>query len=100
MKYFSTDLGGVTLIEPDASRMRQILDTVANCTEDYPEVFLTHSSGITISYRNGGILIREENEEVTGTLAGIHVEAALEAWQLLASNNLEELDGLPWNKPA
>ena len=97
MEFFTTDLDGVTRMVPGPVERRRILATVEEAEgEDYPEVYLTSSTGIVLGYRRGGILTWEEGGEVLRTMAGIHPNQAAEAWTLLAGSNLEALRGLPW----
>ncbi|MEX0325358.1 MAG: hypothetical protein AB3N33_04645 [Puniceicoccaceae bacterium] len=97
MEFFTTDLDGVTRMVPAAAERRRILDSVEDALEaDYPEVYLTSSTGIVLGYRRGCILVWEEAGEVIRTLAGVPPDRAAEAWTFLAEGDLEALQALPW----
>ncbi|MEX0332543.1 MAG: hypothetical protein AB3N64_14095 [Puniceicoccaceae bacterium] len=97
MEFFTTDLDGVTRMEPGAVDRLDILTSVEEAVEaDYPEVYLTSGKGIVLGYRRGGILLWEEEGQVLRTLGGISPAKAAEAWTLLAGGEVEALQALPW----
>jgi ribosomal protein L16 Arg81 hydroxylase len=97
LEFFTTDLDGITLVNPGEPERRRILESVTmESGSDFPEVYLSLEKGPVISYRAGGCLLWEENGEVRQFINGVTVEAALKAWNQLASGNLAALNDLPW----
>ncbi len=100
MQYFTTDLDGVTMVDPPAGVRRQILASVDKEEEaDYPEVFLTVPSMVVLAYRRGGYLLWENEGEVVRSMAGVGLDRAEEAWSLAVEGNLDALEALPWRDP-
>jgi len=98
MDFFTTDLNGVTLIEPEEVDRSGILKTVEDSHDDYPEVYLTHQSGTVVSYRRGGFLIREDQGEVSGIISSGSMDLAKSAWDYLSKGDIAGLDSLPWEE--
>ena len=101
MQYFTTDLDGVTMVDPPAGVRRQILASVQGEEEaDYPEVFLTVPATIVLAYRRGGYLLWEDEGEVIRSMANVGLDRAEEAWNMALEGDLERLQALPWQEPA
>lgn len=97
MEFFTTDLNGLTLINPEREDRRQLLESVLKEPDaDYPEVYLTTDEGTVIGYRTGGVLFQEEDGEITRFIADCSVELADKVWTALATGREEALDDLPW----
>ncbi|NDV61412.1 hypothetical protein G0Q06_03005 [Puniceicoccales bacterium CK1056] len=97
MEFFTTDLNGLTLINPEREDRRHILESVLQDPDaDYPEVYLTTDVGIVIGYRTGGVLFQEEDGEITRLIADCSLDAAEKVWTALATGREEALDELPW----
>lgn len=100
MDFFTTDLDGVTLINPDEDARRAILESVGAETDaDYPEVYLTSGDGVVLGYRTGGVLFQEEEGEIVRLIRGVDIGMAARAWSMLAAGDEEALEGLPWTDP-
>lgn len=98
MEFFTTDLNGLTLINPDREDRRRILESVLEDPEaDYPEVYLTTEAGTVIGFRTSGVLFQEEEGEITRILPNCSIEAAEKVWTALTSGREEALDELPWH---
>ncbi|MEX0323850.1 MAG: hypothetical protein AB3N63_16945 [Puniceicoccaceae bacterium] len=97
MQYFTTDIAGITLMNPDPSQRRDVLKSLEDGIDaDYPEVFLNIDSGIVLGYRSGGFLAWEEEGEVTRYLEGISVEMAEQIWNWLIDDNQSGMESLDW----
>ena len=100
MEFFTTDLEGVTRINPDEDARRAILESVlAGPDADYPEVYLTSADGVVLGYRAGGMLFQEEDGDIIRLIRGVDAGLAARAWTWLAAGNGEALEGLPWTDP-
>jgi hypothetical protein len=100
MKYFTTDLYGVTLVDPDADQRLDVLETAGKSIgEDYPDVYLTVAgSEPVLGYRKGGYLLWEEGGEVTRYLGNVDTNEAARIWSLLVDGDVSALEELPWVK--
>lgn len=97
MEFFTTDLDGVTLINPTLEEQRAVLRTVLDDPDaDYPEVYLTTDNGDVIGYRSGGVLFQEEDGEIARVIPDVDIDTAAKAWAWLSRGNFDELDTLPW----
>jgi hypothetical protein len=97
MDFFTTDLDGVTLINPPEEERRAILRSVLDDEDaDYPEVYLTTDDGDVIGYRAGEVLFQEEDGEIIRMIREADVDLAARAWSWLAAGNTDGLDSLPW----
>lgn len=97
MGFFTTDLDGVTLINPSEEERRGILRSVLDDPDaDYPEVYLTTDDGEVIGYRSGSVLFQEEDGEIVRVIRDADIDTAARAWTMLAAGNAEALDSLPW----
>jgi len=101
--YHTTDTRGVSEINPNAQRMRTILESVRNGEgAEHPDVWLTNDeSGWMLTYTDSGVMILEnlDNDEARPRyLRKISVTRALELWQLLAVGELRPLLELKWSK--
>jgi hypothetical protein len=98
MKYFTTDLYGVTLVDPDADQRFDVLETSEESMgEDYPDVYLTVvGAEPVLGYRKGGYLLWEEGGEVTRCLGQVDTREAARIWSLLVHGEVAALEKLPW----
>lgn len=97
MEFFTTDLNGITLINPGESERRAVLQSVLEEPEaDYPEVYLTVRDGPVIGYRPGGTLFMEEDGEIVRIIRGADLDAACRVWNLLVAGDNDALEALPW----
>lgn len=98
MRYFTTDLYGVTLVDPDADQRLDVLEaSEESMGEDYPDVYVT-VVGVqpVLGYRKGGYLLWEEDGEVTRYLSHVDTGEASRIWSLLVNGELAALKELPW----
>lgn len=99
MKFFTTDVAGITLVNPNSSQRREVLQSLEDGIDaDYPEVFLNLDSGVVLGYRSGGFLAWEEDGEVTRYLQAVSPEKAEQIWDWLVSGELEEIEALQWQE--
>lgn len=99
MEYFTTDLEGLTLLNPTEAQLRAVLQSVMDDPEaDYPEVYLTTAAGEVMGFGAHGLLFQEEDGEIVRVIRGVGLEDALHAWQALAGGQLETLEALPWKR--
>lgn len=97
MEFFTTDLHGVTLIDPPVGERRRILRSTQEETDsEYPEVFLTTGDGTVLGYGSSGMLFQEEAGEIIRVAPGVDPELAEQAWNFLIEGDLASLEALPW----
>lgn len=98
MRLYTTDLYGRTLIDPSDKERRRVLLSVLepDSAIDYPDVYLSHSTGVTLIYRQGGTLIRETETGDLYLMTDISPARAEEIWNLLAKEKWADLQALPW----
>lgn len=99
MKFFTTDVEGITLVNPDIDQRREVLMSLEDGIDaDYPEVYLNLESGIVLGYRSGGFMAWEEGGEVTRYLRGVDLAKAEQVWNWLLDGNHKEIESLPWQQ--
>ena len=97
MQFFTTDVDGMTLVDPERADRREVLDSVREDPESaFPEVYLTLSDGRVLGYRAGGTLFEEEEGEVIRMVRDVDVESAENAWEAFINGDHDKLDALPW----
>lgn len=101
MKYHTTDRDGITELSPPAERLREIIESVNEPDagdEASPEVWLSHTSGWTLSYFPSGLMLLENDHSQSEprALPGVGASLALTLWQLLANDQITELRRFPW----
>lgn len=99
MKWYSTDLDGLTEVDPDAKQRRAVLWEAERHGAEaaYPEVFLGAAGVGTVSYRVGGLMIWEQ--ETGGMELLLRVAGPGEAepvWEAVARRDLEALGSYSW----
>jgi hypothetical protein len=103
MAYHSTDVNGVTLINPDKRAMREIICSVFDADDsDYPDVSLMHESGWTLVYSDTKTLLLENAEKEDGIRFMREVSPAdtLKYWVLLSQGKIKSLLSLQWSSQA
>lgn len=99
MDYFTTDIDGLSLINPSEEEMRGLLEAAeATPDADYPEVYLTNAEEDVIGYRCGGTLFLEEAGEIVRIIRGVSLSGALRAWVSFAKGETETVESLPWER--
>jgi hypothetical protein len=97
LNFHTTDLDGLTLVNPDRAERRAILESAAaGADADYPEVYLSLDDGTVLGYRTGGILFQEEAGEVVRVIRGLAPAGADEIWTALIEGGPEALEAWPW----
>jgi len=95
-RYFSTDQNGITLVEPDEMAMRLVLIQLVEEGEDadYPDVSLTHESGLSLTVGLNWVVVleREASEDDLHYLKRNSLEDVLALWLDLAAGHLERLE--------
>lgn len=98
MEFFTTDLDGVTVINPSKEERRRVLESVIEDPDaDYPEVYLTTDDGTVLGYRTGGVIFEEEDGEIVRLMADVSVDAAEKVWTALVTGRRDALEDLPWD---
>ena len=88
MEFFTTDINGVTQINPDAAVRRRVLASVEDSDADYPEVYLSCGGGLSIGYRAGGWMTWEQDGEVVKTQSGVSLGKAGQIWNEAAKGGV------------
>lgn len=103
--HHSTDIDGVTQINPDIDQLRDLIDSLSDPeTEDYdhPDIALVHDdSGWSISlYPNGTATLEnlEDADESPRYRKGLSPERALDLWLMLADGEIDNLLSMPWER--
>ncbi len=97
MKSYSTDLRGVTVVDPDEHQRAEILAEAAAAEEaDYPEVFLSVPGVGTISYRYGGVIVWELDEGGECCLRSCELSMAETVWTHCVRGETKALAAFPW----
>lgn len=103
MSYHTTDLHGITEINPPETLMRDILASLeTDDTGDHPEVWLTHlESGWCLTALPGGTLLldNDTHDDTPRRLRGLSLRQTLDLWKLLAAGHIRELLRHPWQNP-
>ena len=101
--YHTTDMDGVSELNPNAVRMEQIiaqLDTPGFEEADHPDLSLVHdSSGWTLTLYPRGIVTfenLEDDDDHPRFMTGILRAEALRLWKSLARGDIDSLKRLPW----
>lgn len=101
--YHSTDMDGLTEINPSEATMREILarlDSPDAAEADHPDVSLIHdASGWTLSVFPSGVVTCEnlDEEDVSPRyMSSISRSQTLQMWQQLAKGEIAALLTLPW----
>jgi hypothetical protein len=100
MRFFTTDLYGQTLLDPSAPERRRLLESVIRPGPDvdYPDVYLSHAEGMTLIYREGGIMVCESPEGFLDLLREVGLEEAGRIWDLLVNEDWLALRQLRWER--
>jgi len=103
--YHSTDIDGVTIINPDIDQLRELIESLSEDEiddYDHPDVALVDDdSGWSISlYPNGTATLEnlEDADQSPRYRKGLRPEAALELWLMLADGELNSLLSMPWER--
>ena len=97
MQFFTTDLNGITLVNPDPVARREVLRSVAGQeSADFPEVYLSVDKGPVLGYRAGGILVWEEGGEVRRLLREVDVATATNIWDRAINDPSDAMPDLDW----
>ena len=98
--YYTTDLNGVTVLNPTVNQMRTVIHSLDDTHHNYIEVWLSHyESGWTMSVFPGG-LIRFENEilkQPIRQLRYIYFTKILELWLRLSRGEVDFILNMRWN---
>lgn len=101
MKWYSTDLDGLTEVDPDAEARRALLEEAERHGAEaaYPEVFLGAAGWGTISYRAGGVMLWErETDGEEWVLRGCSLSEASTIWEQLAAGDGAGLESWGWDR--
>jgi|TARA_B110000093_G_scaffold73760_1_gene80148 hypothetical protein len=101
--YHTTDMDGISELNPDEARMEQLiaqLDMPDFEEADHPDLSLVHDpSGWTLTLYARGIVTYENLEDDDDQplfMTGIARAKALQLWKSLARGDIDALNQLPW----
>lgn len=101
--YHTTDIDGITELNPTAKTMRRLLerlDSVEADEAEHPDVSLVHDgSGWSISVFPSGVVTFEnldERDEMPRYMVGMSRNAALALWLDLSCGRIDHLSSQPW----
>ncbi|MFP4166486.1 MAG: hypothetical protein ACLFUF_04870 [Opitutales bacterium] len=104
--YHTTDTEGVSELNPETGRMREILarlDEPGAEDPEHPDVTLVHDpSGWAASVYPSGIITLEnfeDEDEPPRHLPGMSRHEALTLWTKLARGEIEAVKAYPWRSP-
>jgi len=103
--YHTTDMEGVSELNPDEARMQQLiaqLEIPEFEEADHPDLSLVHDpSGWALTLYPRGIVTYEQLEDDDGQplfMTGIGSAQALQLWKSLARGDINALKQLPWQR--
>lgn len=103
--YHSTDVDGITEINPDIDSLRALINSLedpALVDYDHPDVSLVHDdSGWSIAYYPNGIAVFENlSDDDTSPRYQSHIrpDKALELWTMLADGEISALLAMRWQR--
>lgn len=103
--YHTTDIDGITEINPDIHKLRELIDSLSDAEMDdyeHPDVALVDDrSGWSISlYPNGTATLEnlEDEDESPRYRKGLSAETCLELWTMLADGEIESLLAMRWER--
>ena len=102
--YHTTDMDGISELNPDAARMQELieqLDLPSIDESDHPDLALVHdASGWTLTLYPTGVVTFENFDDDDDTqpryMTEVERDKALHLWQALARGDIEALKDLPW----
>lgn len=101
--YHTTDMDGVSELNPDEARMEQLiaqLDMPDFKEADHPDLSLIHDpSGWVLTLYPAGIVTYENLDDADDHprfMTGIFKAKALQLWKSLARGEIDSLKQLPW----
>lgn len=103
--YHSTDIDGISELNPDETRMRELiaqLDNLEYADSEHPDVSLIHdNSGWALTIYASGIVTFEnldDPDDCPRFLSKVSRDAAFELWRALARGGFEYLNARPWRR--
>jgi hypothetical protein len=101
--YHTTDMDGISELNPDPKRMKELISTLDMSDfedADHPDLSLMHDpSGWFLTLYASGIVTYEhvnDGDAQPRYMTGISRNKALHLWQSLAKGEIEALEQLPW----
>jgi len=99
MAYHTTDVNGVTLINPEESALKEIICSVFDADDsDYPDVSIMHESGWMLVYADTQTLVLENQNKEDGVrfIREVTPDEVLKYWMMLADGDIDSLLELRW----
>jgi hypothetical protein len=101
--YHSTDVNGITELNPTAEKMRELLDSLdaRDAYEaEHPDVSLVHdASGWSLSVFPSGVVTLDnlnEDDDIPRFMSGVTRNQALELWLELSRGKIQQINSRPW----
>lgn len=101
--YHTTDADGISELNPDADKMRELLDGLdsgAAHEAEHPDVSLVHdASGWSLSVYPSGVVTFEnldEPDDVPRFMSGVTRNQALELWLELSRGEIRQVNSRAW----
>lgn len=96
-KYYTTDLEGITRLEPSRSEQRELISELMRDGLAAGDVWLAHTaSGWSLSVFPSGLVQLERPGKTLRELGPLRLPQILNLWGLLAQGELATLDREPW----
>ena len=100
--YHTTDAQGISELNPDADKMREILsslDSAESAEEEHPDVSLVHdATGWSISVFPSGIITLEnlDSDEPPKFMSDVSRRDSLQLWIDLSKGKITRILSRPW----
>jgi len=101
--YHTTDMHGVSEINPDTGRLRELIDALDNAENSdapHPDVSLIHdTTGWALTVYPSGVVTFEnldDADELPRYLSDVTRREALTMWIELSKGRIEQVNSRPW----
>ena len=103
--FHTTDIDGISELNPTADKMRELLDSLKSpeaAEAEHPDVSLVHdASGWSISVYPSGIVTLDnldEPDDAPRFMSGLTRNQALELWLELSKGEIQQLTARAWRR--
>lgn len=101
--FHTTDIDGISELNPTAKKMRELLDSLNQASAheaEHPDVSLIHDpSGWALSVYPSGVVTFEnldESDDIPRFMSGVTRNQALTLWLELSRGEIQQVNSRPW----